>query len=156
MAMRVDEAGQDELAHRVDDRVVRALRLEPAIGGADMGDPVALDNDERVRDRIAPLSVDQRPILDQQPRPRIRHDICLPIRATARLEQSRLDCHSDADGDTMAGCVGSHARVHRAHRRGGPRASCPSLMLACTRIKYLALSILWADGWEPAATPRAA
>jgi hypothetical protein len=31
--MRVDEAGQDELARRVDDRVVRAPRSEPAIGG---------------------------------------------------------------------------------------------------------------------------
>src|SRR5215471_15663507 len=28
-------------------------------------------------------------------------------------------------------------------------------MLACTRIKYLALLILWADGWEPIVTPRA-
>ena len=56
--MRVDEAGQNELSRRVDDRVVRALRPEPAIGGADMGDPVTLDNDERVRDRIAPPPVD--------------------------------------------------------------------------------------------------
>src|SRR5580704_1910383 len=31
VAMRVDEAGQDELARRVDDRVFRALRPEPAI-----------------------------------------------------------------------------------------------------------------------------
>src|SRR5262245_55857429 len=29
-------------------------------------------------------------------------------------------------------------------------------MPACTRIKYLALSMLWADGWEHAATLRAA
>ena len=35
-------------------------------------------------------------------------------------------------------------------------ASYRSLMLACTRIRYLASSILWAAGWEPAATPRAA
>src|SRR3984893_8552582 len=97
VAMRVDEAGQDELARRVDDRVFRALRPEPAIGGADMGDPVTLDNNEHVRDWIAPAPVDQRPILDQQPRPKMRHDNCLPIRATARLEQSRLNCHSDAD-----------------------------------------------------------
>jgi hypothetical protein len=55
MAMRVDDAGQDELARRVDVRVVRATRSEPAIGGADMDDPVTLDKDKRVRDRIAPL-----------------------------------------------------------------------------------------------------
>src|SRR5215469_2675690 len=28
-------------------------------------------------------------------------------------------------------------------------------MPACIRIKYLALSILWADGWEPIVTPQA-
>ena len=75
--MRVDEAGQDELARRVNDRIVRALWPEPAIGGADMGDPVTLDNNERVRDWIAPAPVDQRAILDQQPRPKMRHDNCL-------------------------------------------------------------------------------
>src|SRR6476661_1345403 len=73
MAMRVDEAGQDELARRVDDRVVWALWSEPAIGGAYMGDSVTVDYNERVRDRIASPSVDQRPILDQQTRPKIRH-----------------------------------------------------------------------------------
>jgi hypothetical protein len=31
--MRVDEAGQDELARRVDDRVVRVLQPGPTIGG---------------------------------------------------------------------------------------------------------------------------
>src|SRR5438093_9062634 len=39
-------------------RVVRALRPEPVIGGAEMGDPVTLDNNERVQDRIAPAPVD--------------------------------------------------------------------------------------------------
>src|SRR5712671_893998 len=108
MAMRVDEAGQDELARPVDDRVVRAPRSEPAIGGADMGDPVTLDNNERVPDRIAPPPVDQRPILDQQPRLRIRHDWCLPIRAIARLEESRLNRYSDAASD-----LGDTANVFR-------------------------------------------
>jgi hypothetical protein len=43
-----------------------------------MGNPVTLDNNECVRDRIAPPPVDQRPILDQQPRRRIRRASCLP------------------------------------------------------------------------------
>jgi hypothetical protein len=32
-----------------------------------MADPVALDNNDRIRDRVAPRPVDHGPIVDQQP-----------------------------------------------------------------------------------------
>src|SRR5271166_592748 len=87
MAMRIDQTWQDELSRSVDDRVVRALRPYTA----DMGDPVSFYGDQRIRDRVASRTVDQRTVLDQQPRRGIGHDSRLPIRATARLGHSRLD-----------------------------------------------------------------
>jgi hypothetical protein len=51
--MRVDEARQDELARGIDDRVVRGLRPHRAVCFAEEGDPVSLDDEEPVRDRIA-------------------------------------------------------------------------------------------------------
>ena len=53
VAMRVDQTGQDELAHGIDDFVVRGLRPHRAVGFADKCDSVSLDDEEPVRDRIA-------------------------------------------------------------------------------------------------------
>ena len=64
MAMRVNEAGQDELARGIDDSVVWGFRPHRAVGIADKGDPVSLDDEELVRNRLAAGSIDQRPVLD--------------------------------------------------------------------------------------------
>src|SRR4029077_18364587 len=53
VAMRVDEAGQDELARGINDRCARGLRPHRAVSFADKSDPVSLDDEEPVRDRIA-------------------------------------------------------------------------------------------------------
>jgi len=66
--MRIDEAGQNELARSVDDHIIWGFGLELAAGSADMSDPVSLDHDARIRDRVAAGSVDQCPVLDQQTR----------------------------------------------------------------------------------------
>ncbi len=72
--MGIDQAGQDKLARGIDDRIIQGLRPNRAGGAADIDNPVSLDDNERIRDRVAPRSVNQCPILDQQPRRRIRHD----------------------------------------------------------------------------------
>ena len=61
--MGIDQAGQDELARGVDDRIIRGLWPNRARGIADMDDPVSLDNNQRIRDRIPPGSVNQCPFL---------------------------------------------------------------------------------------------
>jgi hypothetical protein len=74
VAVRVDDAWQDKLARGVDGAIVRAYRRHRFFGMADMADPVSLDDNERICDRVAPGSVDQRPVLDQQPRRGIGHE----------------------------------------------------------------------------------
>ena len=54
VAMRVDEAGQDELARGIDDPVVRGLRPHHPLRSADKRDSVSLDDKEAVRDGVAP------------------------------------------------------------------------------------------------------
>jgi len=51
--MRVDEAGQDELARGINDRVVRGFRPHRAVSFADKSDPASVDDEEPVWDRIA-------------------------------------------------------------------------------------------------------
>ena len=53
VAMRVDEAGQDELARGINDRVVRGFRPHRAASFADKSDSVSLDDEESVRERTA-------------------------------------------------------------------------------------------------------
>jgi hypothetical protein len=71
--MGIDQTGQDELARGLDHRIIRGLWPNRASGIADMDYPVSLDNNECIRDRVAPRSVNQCPVLDQQPRRGIRH-----------------------------------------------------------------------------------
>jgi hypothetical protein len=52
VAMRVDEAGQDELARGINHRVVRGLRPYRAVRFADTSDAVSVDDEEPVRDRV--------------------------------------------------------------------------------------------------------
>jgi hypothetical protein len=51
--MRGHQTGQDEHAHGIDNSVVRGLRPHRSVGFAYKSDPVSLDDEEAVRDRVA-------------------------------------------------------------------------------------------------------
>jgi len=53
VAMHVDEAGQDELARGINDRVVPGFRPHRPVSFADKSDPASVDDEEPVWDRIA-------------------------------------------------------------------------------------------------------
>ena len=63
--MRVDQAGQDELARGIDDPVLWGFRSHRALGFTDKGDPVSFDDEKLVWNRLAAGSIDQHPVLDQ-------------------------------------------------------------------------------------------
>src|SRR5215831_12548745 len=90
VAMRVDEAGQDELARGVNDSVVRPPLWRRAVGRTRASNPVSLDDDERVWDRVAARPVDQIPVFDNQARRGIAHCGHLPMVTVAMLGHSRL------------------------------------------------------------------